>query len=185
MDQSVQSAYDTAACARVWQRVAPELTPYAGAAEQTLPGALADPCCMGTQAQTSVEVLRGFVRAELADRRGYAALSRVAPTAEARRTLRAMAQEEGGHARRLLGVLYLITGEVYRPVPGPAVPPEGGFCPLLRRLYHEEACSAFNYRRASSEAQDDCLRAIFAALADDEQRHADALLTMLERMMPL
>lgn len=181
MDASVQSAYDYAGCARVWHRVAPEMTPYA--AEEALPGALADPCCMGTAAQRSVEVLRGFVRAELADRLTYLRLSRCAATGEARRAFRAAAQDEEGHARRLLGALYLITGECYRPVIAQEAAACGEYCPLLRRLYHEEACAAFNYRRAGDEAQDECVRALFSALADDEQRHADTLLTLLAQAM--
>lgn len=191
-DSAVRSAYDYAGCARVWQRVAPELEPYPPAVyaqtptqEETLPGAIADPCCMGTQAAVSLEVLRGFVRAELSDRQSYLTLSRSAPTMEARRTFRALAEDETQHARRLLGVLYLITGACERQVIQQTPLPDEGYCPLLRRLYHEEACGAFNYRRAAEEAQDICLRTIFSALADDEQRHADAILSLLARTMRL
>lgn len=181
-------AYDYAGCARVWQRVSPELEPYPAQvrAEETLPGALADPCCMGTQAAVSLEVLRGFVRAELSMRQSYLALSRGAPGAQARRVFRALAEETAQHARRLCGVLYLITGTQERPAA--ATPPAAkgeGYCPLLRQLYHNAACGSFNYRRAAEEAQDDCLRAIFTALADDEQRHADAILTLLAQALHL
>ena len=83
------AAYDYRRCARVWQRVDPTLDPYPdvraaaamaadtpgdglSAAERnaglTLPGAQADPCCMGTAALESLEVLQGFIREELADR---------------------------------------------------------------------------------------------------------------------
>ena len=99
------AAYDYRRCARVWQRVDPTLNPYPdvraaaamaadtpgdglSAAERnaglTLPGAQADPCCMGTAALESLEVLQGFIREELADRRTYLFLARRAPTAEAR-----------------------------------------------------------------------------------------------------
>ena len=83
------AAYDYRRCARVWQRVDPTLDPYPDVraaaamaadtpgdglsaaernAELTLPGAQADPCCMGTAALESLEVLQGFIREELADR---------------------------------------------------------------------------------------------------------------------
>lgn len=197
-DSALRCAYDYAGCARVWQRVSPELEPYppeayqksgeTGGSEErmeTLPGAIADPCCMGTQAAVSLEVLRGFVRAELSDRHTYLLLGRGAPTMEARRLFRALSEDEARHARRLLGVLYLITGTCERITVQHEPLPSEGFCPLLRRLYHEEACGAFNYRRAAEEAQDVCLRAIFAALADDEQRHADSILALLERALRL
>ena len=96
------AAYDYRRCARVWQRVDPTLNPYPDVrataamaadtpgdglsaaernAELTLPGAQADPCCMGTAALESLEVLQGFIREELADRRTYLFLARRAPTA--------------------------------------------------------------------------------------------------------
>ena len=130
------AAYDYRRCARVWQRVDPTLDPYPdvraaaamaadtpgdglSAAERnaglTLPGAQADPCCMGTAALESLEVLQGFIREELADRRTYLFLARRAPTAEARQVFRAIASDEGRHARRLLAAVYLITGERYCP----------------------------------------------------------------------
>jgi len=84
------AAYDYRTCERVWHRVDPTLTPYPEAraamavdtaddgltaaerqAELSLPGAQADPCCMGSVAMESLEVLQGFLREELADRRTY------------------------------------------------------------------------------------------------------------------
>ena len=77
------AAYDYRRCARVWQRVDPTLDPYPDVraaaamaadtpgdglsaaernAELSLPGAQADPCCMGTAALESLEVLQGFIR---------------------------------------------------------------------------------------------------------------------------
>ena len=116
------AAYDYRRCARVWQRVDPTLDPYPDVraaaamaadtsgdglsaaernAELTLPGAQADPCCMGTAALESLEVLQGFIREELADRRTYLFLARRAPTAEARQVFRAIASDEGRHAQSI------------------------------------------------------------------------------------
>ena len=198
------AAYDYRRCARVWQRVDPTLDPYPDVraaaamaadtpgdglsaaernAELTLPGAQADPCCMGTAALESLEVLQGFIREELADRRTYLFLARRAPTAEARQMFRAIASDEGGHARRLLAAVYLITGERY--CPAICYPPLrcDGYCAALRERYHEEVCGGFNYRRASQETLDPCLQQLLLAFSQDEYRHANAMLCLLSGVM--
>lgn len=198
------AAYDYRRCARVWQRVDPTLDPYPDVraaaamaadtpgdglsaaernAELTLPGAQADPCCMGTAALESLEVLQGFIREELADRRTYLFLARRAPTAEARQMFRAIASDEGRHARRLLAAVYLITGERY--CPAICYPPLrcDGYCAALRERYHEEVCGGFNYRRASQETLDPCLQQLLLAFSQDEYRHANAMLGLLSGVM--
>ena len=194
------AAYDYRRCARVWQRVDPTLDPYPDVraaaamaadtpgdglsaaernAELTLPGTQADPCCMGTAALESLEVLQDFIREELADRRTYLFLARRAPTAEARQVFRAIASDEGRHARRLLAAVYLITGERY--CPAICYPPLrcDGYCAALRERYHEEVCGGFNYRRASQETLDPCLQQLLLAFSQDEYRHANAMLCLL------
>ncbi len=198
------AAYDYRRCARVWQRVDPTLNPYPDVrataamaadtpgdglsaaernAELTLPGAQADPCCMGTAALESLEGLQGFIREELADRRTYRFLARRAPTAEARQMFRAIASDEGRHARRLLAAVYLITGERY--CPAICYPPLrcDGYCAALRERYHEEVCGGFNYRRASQETLDPCLQQLLLAFSQDEYRHANAMLCLLSGVM--
>ena len=198
------AAYDYRRCARVWQRVDPTLDPYPDVraaaamaadtsgdglsaaernAELSLPGAQADPCCMGTAALESLEVLQGFIREELADRRTYLFLARRAPTAEARQVFRAIASDEGRHARRLLAAVYLITGERYCPTI--CYPPLrcDGYCAALRERYHEEVCGGFNYRRASQETLDPCLQQLLLAFSQDEYRHANAMLCLLSGVM--
>lgn len=198
------AAYDYRRCARVWQRVDPTLDPYPDVraaaamaadtpgdglsaaernAELTLPGAQADPCCMGTAALELLEVLQGFIREELADRRTYLFLARRAPTAEARQVFRAIASDEGRHARRLLAAVYLITGERY--CPAICYPPLrcDGYCAALRERYHEEVCGGYNYRRASQETLDPCLQQLLLAFSQDEYRHANAMLGLLSGVM--
>ena len=198
------AAYDYRRCARVWQRVDPTLDPYPDVraaaamaadtpddglsaaernAELTLPGAQADPCCMGTAALESLEVLQDFIREELADRRTYLFLARRAPTAEVRQVFRAIASDEGRHARRLLAAVYLITGERY--CPAICYPPLrcDGYCAALRERYHEEVCGGFNYRRASQETLDPCLQQLLLAFSQDEYRHANAMLCLLSGVM--
>ena len=73
--------YDFRQHDRLWQRVGPGLEPYPEttaeamprreelppAQESQLPGAEPNPCCMGSEASVSVEVLQGFLREELGD----------------------------------------------------------------------------------------------------------------------
>ena len=150
--------------------------------EQQLPGAEADPCCMGSAAAEMLEVLGGFTEQALADRRCYLALVQQAP-AWARQRLREMAAEQACHARRLMAVHYLITGECYRPVVRCEHLYVGRWCPALRQRYHEEACNGFNYARAADGTTDICLAQILSSMSTDAYRHAGELLGMLERSL--
>lgn len=210
MEETVRTtadAYDFRRHDRLWQRVGPALEPYpsAGTPDRevpapsqaaagdgggsipltmaqaaALPGAERDPCCMGTEAAELLAVLEGYIQEELEDRRRYLALMRQAP-AWARQTLRQMAQDEGGHARRLMAVRYLITGQSVRPQQ-PCGPVYFGSWPEeLRRSYHQEACGALNYARSADSTPDLCLAALLKELSADEYRHAQTLLEMLER----
>ena len=208
MEQSAQNhpeVYDFRQYDRIWQRVAPTLEPYPspgresavqqepaeaapqaetgqmfGAAltpaqvrqESTLPGAERNPCCMGSAAAEMLEVLTGFVEGELADQRYYQTLA-----------LRDIAAEEGSHARRLLAVYFLITGECYRPIISCDRIYLPGWCAALRERYHEEACGGLNYARAAEGTTDPCLDRLLNELSADEYRHADTMMRMLERSL--
>ena len=186
-------ACDYEACREVWKRVAPEEDPYPMAdnantqmsaqdSELTLPGAEANPCCMGSEARELLAVLEGYIEEELEDRRRYLALSRQAPS-WARQTLRDMAEEENGHARRLMAARYLITGQPYRPnlVCGVFCP--GRWAEELRRSYHEEVCGGLNYARTADGTTDVCLVKLLNELSEDEYRHAERLMVLLERSL--
>ena len=82
----------------IWQRVNPTLQPYPAEADAV------NVCCMGVNAREDVEVIQGFIEEELADRRSYLACAGMAPNAAARQVMRRLAAEEGGHARKLMGV---------------------------------------------------------------------------------
>lgn len=208
MDQTVHSPeiYDYRQYDRVWQRVAPDLEPYPGMGargtdgegapvpqmaaapepaamarkEEQLPGAAPNPCCMGSAAAEMLEVLTGFIEEELADRRYFLAMSRQAP-AWARQRLRDIAAAKGSHARRLMAAHYLITGECYRPAIDSGHICIGRWCPALRERYHMEACNGLNYARAADGTTDPCLAKLLNELSDDEYRHAEELMAMLER----
>lgn len=152
------------------------------AAVETLPGAEENPCCMGTAAQGEVEVLRGFIEAELSDRRACLALARRAP-ASARGTLRDLANGSAAAARRLMAACYLITGTCYQPSLDAGPAPAGSWCPALRERYHAAACSGMNYLRAAEETTDPCLRRLLTELGEAAYRRADRLTALLERSL--
>ena len=179
---SVRAAYDYETCMRVWKRVSPELTPYE--AEETLPGAQADPCCMGSAAAESGDVLRGFLAEERYTAQLYRAYARCVPNAAARSVLMGMARASHEHARRLTAALYLITGNPppleARSAGAERRPMRGeSYCSALRRLYHAAVCSGFNYARAGGETSDSCLAELLRELSQEEYREARRLLDLL------
>ena len=195
--EKLPSTYDYRQYDRIWQRVAPTLNPYPGmrtapamaeepaspdTPETELPGAEQNPCCMGTAAAEMLEVLKGFIEGELEDRRYYMSFARQAPS-WARQVLWDTAADEGGHARRLMAVYYLITGECYRPALACGSICVGAFCPALRSRYHEEACGGLNYIRAAEGTTDPCLVKLLTELSQDEYRHADRMMELLERAL--
>ena len=107
---------------------------------------------------------------------------RCAP-AWARQTLRTIADDEGSHAKHLMAVYYLITGQCYRPALPCGEHKAQPWCPALRQRYHAESCGAMNYARSAEETTDVCLRRIFLRLSDDEYRHADMISALLERSL--
>ena len=189
---------------RIWQRVSPELTPYpdlrgARAPTQTtvastamappavrletLPGAIADPCCMGTQAQQSLGVLQGFVDEECRQRTVYLAQVRRQLRPGRAALLRRMAEQSLQHIQQLMTAYYLITGQCLRPVAQQVNVSDMTWCDLLRASYHEEVCDRFNYMRASEEALDPCVKELFSRLADASQAQAEVLFDELSRHM--
>ena len=208
MEQTLHTPeYDYRRYARIWQRVAPALEPYPAAAdtapaapaevpappqtaltpaqvrqESQLPGAEMNPCCMGSAAREMLEVLIGYIEEELCDRRYYLALIRSAPM-WARQTLRSIADDEGSHAKRLMAVYYLITGQCYRPNLTCGHVSMERWCPSLRMRYHAETCGGMNYARSADETTDVCLSRILQELSADEYRHADMIASMLERSL--
>ena len=158
------------------------LTPAQVRAEEQLPGAEADPCCMGSAAAEMLEVIEGFIEEELSDRRYYLAFARQAP-AWARQRLRDLAADGGAHAKRLMAVYYLITGQCYRPAVSCERIYVGRLCAALRERYHAEACSGLNYARAADGTTDPCLIRLLNELSADAYRHANQLMALLERAL--
>ena len=193
MEESKSCAFDYEHCERVWRKVAPQENPYPEAraaleAGKENGGLLSmqtqeEPCCMGTAAVQSLDVLKGFVRDELAARQTYLDFARCAPSRETRRVLHAMAADEERHARQLLAAIYLAAGETYCPRVCVERVRYDSYCAALRQFYHEEACGGYNYFRAGEETLDYCLEQMFSAMSQDEYRHARTLLNLLSKAL--
>lgn len=191
---------------RIWQRVSPNLQPYphlhgeaseitppAPAApgpasrqspeEETPPETALTPCCMGGDARSSLDVLKGFLEEELAECRCAMALSRQVSHRGTARLLRQMAGEKRETARRLQAACYLIDGAC----PAPEVPLErtrfGSLAELLRWFYHQEACNGYHYQQAAEETSDPCLSALLAELGRQAYGRADAVMRLLGEVL--
>lgn len=178
---------------RIWHKVSPELDPYpevratrGAATASPLPDTLGradDALCCMSGAPGEMEVIRGFLRDEVADAQTYRYLASLAPTQEGKRLMRQITSEETGHVRTLQSVCFLITGETC-----PAavlLPPQQRLLwrDRLRGRYHEETCGGANYARAAEGTADVCLRNIFQRLSADEYRHAEWLRRLLEKAL--
>lgn len=185
--------YDYRRHDRVWQRVSPELTPFpalrgegegmaavpSARSELSLPGAEADPCCLGSAAQASLPVLEGFLREERQAMQLERALLRCAPTRDAAAVLESLLRGSQTILRRVESVCYLIQGR------WPQRQRWDGFSPAvrwqegLRMAYHLEACGALNYARAGEETTDPCLNRLLEALAREKYARSDRVLNLL------
>ena len=152
------------------------------AALESLPGAVSDPCCMGSAAKDDLAVLEGFREQELADGRYYQAMLRTAPQA-GRGVLRELIARKQAHGRTLGAFLYLITGRRYGEEGDCQRIYVGNWCPALRQRYHEEACAGFNYLRAADGTADPCLQKAYRRLSEESYQQADWVTGLLEKAL--
>jgi len=189
--------YDYRLYDRIWQRVSPELVPYpalrsgeepAPAAPPApdapaLPGALPDPCCMGSGAVDDVAVLEAFAAQELAQRHCYLALAGNVCRRDVQRLLRQMAEEKQAAFRQLHAALYLIDGSCRQDEMH--VEPVRWRClaDALRSCYHREACDGFNYQRAADGTPDPCLQRLLRQLGEKAFGRAESIMSLLGRII--
>ncbi|MDE7221229.1 MAG: ferritin-like domain-containing protein [Oscillospiraceae bacterium] len=151
--------------------------------EGNIPGAESNPCCMGTEARESLEVLEGFLQEELAEARCCQSLACRTRNRQAARLLCQTAAEKRTAARELCAAYYLITGKQY----APAITVEHlhweSLPQALRSCYHQEACNGLNYQRASDESLDPCLQKLFARLADQSYQRAEKVMALLGNLI--
>lgn len=163
---------------------ATEEVPSGGGDLGQLPGAELNPCCLGSEAAQSLGVLEGFLQEELAQRQCLLSLARCVRDPRAARLLRSLAGEKEAAARQLRAARYLATGDcssaaiLVEPACWKNLPQ------ALRAVYHQEACNGFNYQRAADEALDPCLQRLFNDLGQAAYRRADAVMTLVGRLLP-
>ncbi len=151
--------------------------------ESNLPGAAPNPCCMGTNAQESVEVLEGFIQEELASCRCCNSLLCSIRNQTAVQLLRRIASEKQAAAREMCGAYYLITGSRYTPTITVEHRHWSSLAEALRSCYHQEACGGLNYARAADETTDRCLTKLFNRLSEQAYQRADDVMSLLGRIV--
>lgn len=196
--RNLPTAHDYQMADRIWQRVSPDLTPYPELRDSPvpapqpstpvrennnntdlLPGAEANPCCMGSLAQPSADVVAGFIDEELAVRRACLSLSQRLYQENIRQLLRHIAKERSAAARQLKSAYYLITGTCHIPSITMEQPHWHCLQEALRACYHQESCSGLNYARAADEAEDICLQKLFQQLSRQAFCRAEEILITL------
>ncbi len=210
--EQTQAAPDYARYDRIWQRVAPGTNPYPqaraanqaaaqtmqmpaqpinGATQQNtapsskqlmLPGAEANPCCMGSEAQELSLVLEGFAQEEKVDSMTYVQLARYAPNRSAATILRELGKHAEQRSKELGAAYYLITGEQKRIDSAGVVLPRLPYRELLRQRYHDTACNAFNYARAQESTPDPCLQRLLHTFSAESYHDADQVLKLLAQL---
>ena len=153
------------------------------AAESQLPGAEMNPCCMGTQARESLQVLEGFIEEELAGRRCCLSLCRRVHNAHIVRLLRRIANDKQCAARDMCTAYYLITGQCYTPAISVEQMQWDSLAAALRSCYHQEACHGFNYARAADGTADLCLQKLFTKLSQQAYKRADEVRCALGQVL--
>lgn len=154
-----------------------------GGGEGNLPGAEANPCCMGTEAKESLEVLESFLQEELAEARCCQSLSCRVRNPQAARLLRQAAAEKRTAARELCAAYFLITGSPYMPSVTVEHLHWENLTQAMRACYHQEACNGLNYQRAADETLDPCLTKLFTKLSEQSYRRAEAVMELLGKLI--
>ena len=146
-------------------------------------GAATEAICPAPRDDGSAQIA-AFIDQALTGRRAYLSARRCAPTAAARRTVQQLAEEAGAHARRLMGLYYILTGQCYRSRLCAAEAECLPWCRLLRLRWQEACYASEEYRRAADAASDGCVQGILLQMAEDQRRHASVLLHLLEGNLP-
>ena len=185
-EQTVQNRY-TAPGGQTEGQTAASVTQTGGTdasveAQLQLPGASADPCCMGSEAQDLTMVVEGFAQEEAADAASYTQLARLAPGRNQAMALRQMGRDAQRRAQELAAAYYLITGAPLQYGAASVVLPRLPYRELLRRSYHAAACNGLNYARAADATMDICLQRLLQRFSNESYAAADRLLLLLSQL---
>lgn len=141
---------------------------------------LEEPFCLGESSAAYGADLQAFIADEVADWKLYQALSRKVSGTPAR-TLRAMADDEYRHAKRLAAAYFLISGVRYWPDQVPNAPADT-FLGALRARFSTEQAGGRSYRAAADRTSDQCLRELYLELAGDEDAHVWLIRGLVEQL---
>lgn len=154
--------------------------PCCGGREQAL-SPEEDVPCLGAASAVYGPLLQEFITHERNDEQTYRLLARRVGGG-AGRTLSAIANHEGRHARRLGAAYFLISGVRFQPEGAVCLPPESTYLAALRGRFLAEQRGAALYRTAGARTDDPCLKELFTELAEDEAAHARLIRGLLEQL---
>ena len=147
--------------------------------EAALPGGSPNPCCMGTEAKESLEVLEGFLQEELAEAGCCQSLACRVRNRQAARLFQQSAAEKRAAAKELCAAYFLITGNPHTSTVTVEHLHWENLSQALRACYHQEVCNGFNYQRAADETLDLCLQKLFSRLSEQSYRRAERVMDLL------
>ena len=177
-----QSVNPAASAAPVSAASAPVSRQESGG-EAALPGAEPNPCCMGTEAQESLEVLEGFLQEELAEAGCCQSLACRVRNRQAARLFQQSAAEKRAAAKELCAAYFLITGTPHTSTVTVEHLHWENLSQALRACYHQEVCNGLNYQRAADETLDLCLQKLFARLSEQSYRRSERVMDLLGNLI--
>jgi rubrerythrin len=140
--------------------------------------------CFGNSSNQYADRLMEFINDEYSDHLYYLMLARRSPTAYARRLFNGIAADELRHSKRYAAAYFLITGKRYFPtrnsIEPVVVPPS--YIQALRQRYLAESRDAVKYRMFAQQTRDRCLTRIALATSEDEKRHAQNIMELIQSM---
>lgn len=140
--------------------------------------------CFGNGSKQYADRLMEFINDEFSDHLYYTILSGRSKTAYARRLFKEIAADELRHSKRYAAAYFLITGKRYFPNRNsiePVVVPQS-YIQALRERYLAESRDAVKYRMFAQQIRDRCLKKIALATSEDEKRHAQNIMELIQTM---
>lgn len=137
--------------------------------------------CYGSGTRAAANYIKEYIRGELYAFAYYKHLAIMAKNKADRKLFREFSQEERIHARKLSTAYFIASGYSYFPkeIPALKIPP---YKMALRERFLEENSAHAKYEDLARKTDDECLAPLLKSLAQDELRHADAVLKVIEEM---
>ena len=140
--------------------------------------------CFGSNSKQYADRLMEFINDEFRDSMYYNILARRSQNSGTRRMFKRIAADELRHSRRFAAAYFLITGKQYYPTRNTVEPvnvPQS-FIQALRERYLAESRDVVKYRMFAQQSVDRCLRQMALMTSDDERRHAESIMELIQDM---